>query len=829
MKRPTLPRRFSPIIVALLYVSTAGNSFAQASGKSARTYSLADDFSTTTNSVGNVWTYRMDDSSSPSPVFPLLSPAKRDANALWGSDFQTPPMMWSEAEGYWGIGKNTTANELVSTRNGTNWKPGEVLLHPKGSGSPSGLVVCWTSPGNMVLDVRYSFGLAAAQSTGIGYKITKRSGDVDAAVVALDNIGSSIADEVNGFVVAKGDQLFFRFNDCGEPGGDIMRADIQVRATVLEKERARAARPCGGSIAAGSDFTFRVAADGAKTFQWSKDGNPISGATGATYRILEVKTTDAGTYSVVIDSVASETATLKITPKPTKPERYRSPVPRQMFSETLEAQEAELKTNALMIRFAESRRKQAADRYRPAYHFVSPESQLNDPNGLCFWQGRWHLFYQGYPPDEFPDPKDIDKRRQHWGHAVSDDLIHWRDLPYAIYPGVERMCFSGSTVVEPDRVVAYYPGINAGQMVATSKDPLLLNWEKLGGKPVKGPSGDSCIWKEGDTYFGLVGAGLVSSRDLVDWTSHGGFIEGNPFPLGDASACPNFVPIGNKHLFLSFSHTFGGQYLLGDYNQQSHKFKPYAHGRFNHGTVSPGGVHAPSAAADGKGGVINILNINDGRHDDDWDQIMSLAQQLTLRPDSQLQIEPVAAVASLRYGHQHVGETVLPANKEIVLEAIKGNTMELDLEIDPKLSRTVQLNVLRSANAEEQTSITFYNFDRKLSIWYDTKAVICLDGTRSSTLPDAWLRPAERSEVDYGGRDWNSAPTATTTGKPLKLRVFVDRSVVEVFVNGRHYLAIRVYPGREDSIGISLRAQGQDAALKKLDAWQMNPIWPRKP
>ena len=140
--------------------------------------------------------------------------------------------------------------------------------------------------------------------------------------------------------------------------------------------------------------------------------------------------------------------------------------------------------------------------------------------------------------------------------------------------------------------------------------------------------------------------------------------------------------------------------------------------------------------------------------------------------------------------------------------------MELEAEIDPKDSRWVQLNVLRSPNAEEQTSITFYNYDRNLAFWYRTQGVVCLDGSRSSILPDAWPRPPERAVMKRGGG-------------PLKLRVFVDHSVVEVFVNEKLYLAMRVYPGRKDSVGVSLRAQGQDAVLKKLDAWQMQSIWPK--
>jgi beta-fructofuranosidase len=111
-----------------------------------------------------------------------------------------------------------------------------------------------------------------------------------------------------------------------------------------------------------------------------------------------------------------------------------SPVPRFQFAETLEEQEKQLADNALLARFRESRAELLNDRHHPIYHFVSSENRLNDPNGLCIWNGQWHMFYQGYPP-EHP--------RQHWGHTISDDLIHWRDLPYAIYPGPENACFWG--------------------------------------------------------------------------------------------------------------------------------------------------------------------------------------------------------------------------------------------------------------------------------------------------------------------------------------------------------------------------------------------------
>ncbi len=166
----------------------------------------------------------------------------------------------------------------------------------------------------------------------------------------------------------------------------------------------------------------------------------------------------------------------------------------------------------------------------------------------------------------------------------------------------------------------------------------------------------------------------------------------------------------------------------------------------------------------------------------------------------------------------------LPANQEIVLEHIQGNAMEIVAEIDPKNAPLVEMNILRSPGKEEHTRIGFFkqigfrDWER-YGGWGDKVAeasdsLIMIDSSYSSELPDVRLRAPE------------IAPVYIKPGERLKLRVFIDRSVVEVFVNGRQCVALRVYPGRPDRLGVSLRAQGQDAALERFDAWQMKSIYP---
>ncbi|MCD4769834.1 MAG: glycoside hydrolase family 32 protein [Bacteroidales bacterium] len=521
-----------------------------------------------------------------------------------------------------------------------------------------------------------------------------------------------------------------------------------------------------------------------------------------------------------------------------RPSDYRSKVPKFTFANTLEEQEAQLKTNPLMLRFIESRKKMANDPHRPIYHFVNPEGRLNDPNGLCFWQGRWHMFYQAYPP-EFP--------RQHWGHAVSEDLIHWKDLPFAIYPDPERACFSGSTLVEDDRVIAMYHGTKVGNMVAVSSDPLLLNWEKVTGNaviPETNPSGfplpyrvfDPCIWKKDTIYYSLSGGTLPNgpggqtvranflfrSLDLAHWEYMHEFTEDDRLTLvGDDGACPYFWPIGDRYILPFFSHMSGGQYLLGDYDKLRDKFIVTSNGKFNFGAVRPAGVHAPSATPDGKGGVIIIFNMNSGKPTEGWNQIMTMPRRLTLISKDELRIEPAGDIESLRYNHQHVDAMKLPANKEVVLENISGNAMEIIAKIDPKNAPMVEINVLRSPDKEEFTRIAFFkNRGFRTRIPREgggtirvRNSVIMIESSYSSILPDVLSRDPE------------TAPVLLKTDEMLNLRIFIDKSVVEVFVNGKQCVAMRVYPGREDSIGISLRSQGQDSELKSLDIWQMKNIY----
>ena len=506
-----------------------------------------------------------------------------------------------------------------------------------------------------------------------------------------------------------------------------------------------------------------------------------------------------------------------------------------IFSEDSENPKNELFYHPYTKYAAEQREKQVSDPYCPRYHFSAPEGRMNDPNGLCFWKGKWHLFYQAYPPEGTIS----------WGHAVSEDLLHWKDLPYAINPDIEQACWSGATLVEENRVIAIYLGNEYGIIVAVSSDPLLLNWNKIGHIPNDVdkyyPVYDPCIWKQDDWYYALSGgkidvpgsergvrAGyLFRSRDLVAWEYVHPFIEGGFDCLpGDDGACPYFWPIGDKYLYLHFSHQSGSKYLLGHYDTENQKFIGIRGGSFNtHGIGSSyaGGTHAPSATPDGKGGVVAVFNIADALVTDSRHhyQIVGLPRRFTLigAKMDELAIEPAVEVSSMREKSIAMHDVALPAGQEVLLNGVQGNVMDLYLELAPADTLpTIDISVLRSQHGEEATHIRCYR-QRGCTNWdnfeacggwegtsYDT--VIELDNTDSSLLPGTICRAPELGSFFLMPTD------------PLRLRIFIDKSVVEVFVNDRLCLSTRVYPSRSDSLGVSLCAKEKDTVLLHAQAWQ---------
>ncbi len=402
-------------------------------------------------------------------------------------------------------------------------------------------------------------------------------------------------------------------------------------------------------------------------------------------------------------------------------------------------------------------------------------------------------------------------------------------------------------------------------MVAVSNDPLLLNWEKVTGKaviPIRSNAGfplpysvfDPSIWKTNGVYYSLSagrapkGPGgrqvpvgyLFRSKDLANWEYMHEFVDNDRFTLiGDDYACPYFWPLGNRYIMPFFSHMSGGQYLLGDYDTLRNKFVVTHGGKFNFGPATPSGVHAPSAAPDGKGEVIVIFNMNPGKPTGDWNQIMTLPRRLTLIGQDEVGQEPAGDIESLRYDRQEVKPMNLPANKEVVFKNIKGNAIEINLEIDPQKAPVLELNVLRSANKEEFTRIVFMK-DRGMgpgrNYRYGEVAVLRTDQPNNPPAPPA-SNPVVREDLitietsnaslhpDVLPRGPETASFMKKSDETLKLRVFIDKSVVEVFVNGKLALAVRVYPSRKDAIGVSLRSQGQDSKLKSLEAWQMKSIY----
>ncbi len=476
----------------------------------------------------------------------------------------------------------------------------------------------------------------------------------------------------------------------------------------------------------------------------------------------------------------------------------------------------------------------ASDPQAPRFHFIAPEGTAMpfDPNGAIFWKGKYHLFYI------FQDP-DLPQGGHCWGHASSTDLLHWTFHPTALAPAEgdpDWGIFSGGACVSPDGVpTIVYHGCGCGTCIATSTDDDLLVWTKSPHNPVivepqEGEPGygvynvfDPHPWVEGDTAYVALGAKvkphnlrdtlyLFRSTDMINWEYLRQFYAPNPNWTGEEEdcACPDFFPIGDRYMLSCISHPRGARYYLGRYDNGT--FVPEEH----HRMCFPGGsCFAPESLLDEQGRRIFWAWVIDQRRGQaGWANglgVMTMPRIFSLDADGQLLIDPPVEFEKLRSNHRRKDNVVIPDGEEGILSGVRGDVLELSVEATVPEDGLFGLWVRVSEDQAERTGIIFDPAEGTLSV----------DADRASLS----------GNVFYGYKlmmaGWQEdvriqrAPFTLASGEKLHLRIFIDKSILEVYANGRQCITQRIYPTKEDALGVHVFSRGGDTTIHALDAWDL--------
>lgn len=494
----------------------------------------------------------------------------------------------------------------------------------------------------------------------------------------------------------------------------------------------------------------------------------------------------------------------------------------------------------------EMREKLVGDKFRPRYHFVPPEGHWNDMNGVVFWKGRYHIGYLQKIPNS-PGERDFSS----WQHVSSRDLLHWRYHKTSLrepFEGLKGDYFNSGDVMEGVEVPTIITNMpRQGIVVYQCHDDELDDWIPLAENPVipLDPTGDGlggsrgsskefpeCVifdpsgWKEGDTYYALVGnknhrpgyegdsTSLFKSKDLAKWEYIGPFYKSDRKWTDEIEdcACSNFFPFGEKHMMVMHTHQpFGkAQYYIGRYENE--QFYPEINGQLSWlGAMLSG----PETLIDDRGRRIFWGWLRDARawEETGWNSIMTLPWHFTPAQDNSLKIDPVEELRSLRYDEKHHDDVTLSAGEEVVVDGFTSDCMEIKLTIEPGAATQFGMKLLCSDNGEEETVITYETQKEQFVIDFEN---------------------ASEEEIDYpcgrmlltSGSLKQTIPYALAGNEVLNFDIFVDRSVIEIFVNSDICMVQRVYPMRKDSKQFRLFASDGKIAAKNIVKWDMDATNP---
>ncbi|MCC6354033.1 MAG: GH32 C-terminal domain-containing protein, partial [Verrucomicrobiae bacterium] len=204
-----------------------------------------------------------------------------------------------------------------------------------------------------------------------------------------------------------------------------------------------------------------------------------------------------------------------------------------------------------------------------------------------------------------------------------------------------------------------------------------------------------------------------------------------------------------------------------------------------------------------------------------WSSVASLPRVLSLAADHSLRIEPAPELEVLRHNPRHRENVTLRAGQELMLEGVRGDCLEISAVFEPGDAAEFGIKVRCSPDGAEQTAITCAPAAQALKTELSKST---LDPSiRYACMNVDWAKERDIPE-DRRFATEQVAPFSLKPGELLRLRVFVDRSVVEVYANERQCITQRIYPTRPDSVGVALFARGGTAKLSSLDAWDMSPV-----
>ena len=456
------------------------------------------------------------------------------------------------------------------------------------------------------------------------------------------------------------------------------------------------------------------------------------------------------------------------------------------------------------------------EKHRPQFHFSPEANWMNDPNGMVYYQGEYHLFYQYYPDSTVWGP-------MHWGHAVSSDMVEWKHLPIALYPDSLGYIFSGSAVVDwnntsgfgtdgkPPLIAIFthhlIEGERAGttdfqyQSIAYSND-LGRTWTKYQGNPVlpnsekiKDFRDPKVIWHTASKQWVMVFAAydhvkLYGSPDLKAWTHLSDFGEefGNHEGVWE---CPDLFPLkvegtqDEKWVLLQSINPGGPnggsatQYFVGDFDGQKfvldkafeNQLKKQSafwmdYGRDNYAGVTWSDV----PAEDGRKLMLGWMSNWDYAQivpTEKWRSAMTVPRELKLIKNGSsflLISEPVKELQTLRTTQVAIAKQTVEGPFDLKsLGDFNCQQLELDLIIDLKNSTSENL-VIRLENG--------------LNEKYDLK----IDLKNNSLISDR-TAAGQHGFSEKFAREVHLAPFQKKS-ELLALKAFIDHSSVEIFLNG---------------------------------------------